>query len=195
MDKTKVQAILDWPTPTNLKQLCGFLGLSGYYRRFVCHYSTITAPLTKLLKKEAFVWSSSTTEALQALKLAITSALVLALSDFTKPFILETDASETSIGAILSQDKPPIAYFSKKLNSSMQKKSAYVREIYLVPEAMAKFRHYILGHKVIIRTDQKSLKAMEDQINFVSGQKRRAKSSIVKSQPKSNGFTQLLLYN
>ena len=85
------------------------------------------------------------------------------MPDFSKPFILETDASGTGIGAILSQDKHPIAYFSKKLNASMQHKSAYVRELYAVTEAMAKFRHYILGHKFIIRTDQQSLKALSDQ--------------------------------
>lgn len=163
MDKSKIQAVLDWLPPTNLKQLRGFLGLSGYYRRFVRHYATIAAPLTELLKKDAFQWTSQATDAFQALKHAITVAPVLALPDFTKPFILETDASGTGIGAILSQDKHPIAYFSKKLNPLMQKKSAYVRELYVVTEAMAKFRHYLLGNHFIIRTDQKSLKALTDQ--------------------------------
>jgi hypothetical protein len=97
------------------------------------------------------------------LKHVITVAPVLALPDFSKPFILETDASGTAIGAILSQDKHPIVFFSKKLNPSMQNKSAYVRELYAVTEAMAKFRHYILGHKFIIRTNQKSLKAFTEQ--------------------------------
>jgi hypothetical protein len=163
MDKDKVKAVLDWPIPLNLKQLRGFLGLSGYYRRFIRNYATLAAPLTALLKKDAFEWSQAATDAFSALQHAITVAPVLALPDFTKPFILETDASGTGIGAILSQDKHPIAYFSKKLNNSMQHKSAYVRELYAVTEAMAKFRHYILGHKFIIRTDQQSLKALTDQ--------------------------------
>ncbi|MCI70715.1 hypothetical protein A2U01_0091978, partial [Trifolium medium] len=80
------------------------------------------------------------TDAFLALQHAITVAPVLALPNFSKPFILETDASGTGIGAILSQDKHPIAYFSKKLNPAMQNKSAYVRELYAVTEAMAKFR-------------------------------------------------------
>lgn len=163
MDKDKVKAVLDWPLPTNLKQLRGFLGLSGYYRRFIRNYASIAAPLTALLKKDAFEWSQPVTDAFLALQQAITAAPVLALPDFSKPFILETDASGTGIGAILSQDKHPIAYFSKKLAPSMQHKSAYVRELYAVTEAMAKFRHYILGHKFIIRTDQQSLKALTDQ--------------------------------
>lgn len=163
MDKSKVQAVLDWPLPRTLKHLRDFLGLSGYYRRFIRNYATIVASLTALLKKDAFVWNQLVTEAFLALQKAITVAPVLALPDFSKPFILETDASGTGIGAILSQDKHPIAYFSKKLNSSMQHKSAYVRELYVVTEAMAKFRHYILDHKFIIRTDQQSLKALTDQ--------------------------------
>lgn len=163
MDKSKVRAVLDWPLPQNLKQLRGFLGLSGYYRRFIKNYATLVAPLTALLKKDAYEWNKPATDAFKALKNAITAAPVLALPNFSKPFMLETDASGTGIGAILSQDKHPITYFSKKLNNSMQHKSAYVRELYAVTEAMAKFRHYILGHKFIIRTDQKSLKALTDQ--------------------------------
>lgn len=163
MDKSQVQAVLDWPLPRTLKHLRGFLGLSGYYRKFIRNYDAIAAPLTTLLKKDAFVWNQLATEAFLALQKAITVAPVLALPDFSKPFILETDTSGTGIGAILSQDKHPIAYFSKKLNSSMQHKSTYVRELYAVTEAMAKFRHYILGHKFIIRTDQQSLKALTDQ--------------------------------
>ncbi|GAU31857.1 hypothetical protein TSUD_114680 [Trifolium subterraneum] len=163
MDKDKLKAVLDWPIPQNLKQLRGFLGLSDYYRRFIRNYASIVAPLTALLKKDVFEWSLIATDAFLALQNAITVAPVLALPDFSKPFILETDASGTGIGAILSQDKHPIAYFSKKLNTSMQHKSAYVRELYAVTEAMAKFRHYILGHKFIIRTDQQSLKALTDQ--------------------------------
>lgn len=78
-------------------------------------------------------------------------------------FVLETDASGTGIGAVLSQANHHIAYFSKQLSPRMQKQSASVRELFTVAEAMAKIRHYLLGHKFIIRTDQQSLKALTEQ--------------------------------
>lgn len=93
----------------------------------------------------------------------MTSAPVLAMPNFKIPFMLETDASGSGIGAVLSQDKHPIAYFSKKLSPRMQQQSAYTREFYAITTALAKFRHYLLGHKFIIKTDQKSLKEFLDQ--------------------------------
>jgi hypothetical protein len=163
MDRDKVQAVLNWPIPKNVKQLRGFLGLTGYYRRFIRSYAKIASPLTDLLKKEAFNWNSQAELAFQQLKHAVTSAPVLALPDFSKPFILETDASGTGVGAVLHQDSHPIAFFSKKLVPRNQKKSAYFREMLAISEAIAKFRHYLLGHKFIIRTDQKSLRNLMDQ--------------------------------
>ncbi|MCH93889.1 enzymatic polyprotein, partial [Trifolium medium] len=163
MDKDKVQAVLDWPIPANIKQLRGFLGLTGYYRRFIKAYATIASPLTDLLKKDNFQWSESAHQAFSTLKQAITSAPVLILPNFSQPFVLETDASSIGIGAVLSQQDHPIAYFSKKLGPTVQKQSAYLREFRAITEALAKFRHYLLGHKFIIRTDQQSLKSLLDQ--------------------------------
>ena len=163
METTKLQAILYWPLRNSLKQLRGFLGLTGYYRRFVKGYATIAAPLTDLLKKDAFKWSASAITALNKLKEVMTSTPLLAIPNFKEPFVLETDASGTGIGAILSQSEHPIAYFSKKLSSRMQKQSAYIREFHAITEALAKFRHYLLGHKFIIHTDQQSLKELLEQ--------------------------------
>ena len=163
MDEMKLEAIQRWPIPTNLKQMRGFLGLTGYYRRFIKSYATIAAPLTDLLKKDSFVWSPSATHAFETLKQAMTFAPVLTMPNFKEPFVLETDASGSGIGAVLSQNMHPIAYFSKKLLCRMQKQFAYAREFYVITEAMAKFRHYLLGHKFIIKTDQKSLKELLEQ--------------------------------
>ncbi|XP_015969943.1 uncharacterized protein LOC107493360 [Arachis duranensis] len=163
MEKDKIQAVLAWPTPENLKQLRGFLGLTGYYRRFIKGYASLASPLTDLLKRDAFQWSSVAAHAFESLKNAITSEPVLALPNFDQPFIVETDASSTGIGAVLLQDKHPIAFFSKKLSTNKQHQSAYAREFYAVTEAVAKFRHYLLGKKFIIRTDQQSLKTLGDQ--------------------------------
>lgn len=121
MEKSKIEAIMKWPVPTNLKQLRGFLGLSGYYRRFISHYASIAHALTELLKKDAFQWTIDAQKAFEELKTRITTAPVLRLPDFSKQFILETDASGLGIGAVLTQDKHPIAFYSKKLTPSMQK--------------------------------------------------------------------------
>jgi hypothetical protein len=163
MDKDKVQTVLEWPQPINIKQLRGFLGLTGYYRRFVKGYAAIAAPLTDLLKKEAFKWTTEATKAFENLKVAITTAPVLALPQFSIPFTIETDASGTGVGAVLSQLGHPIAFFSKKMVPRMQKRSAYTRELFAITEAIAKFRHYLLGHKFVIRTYQKSLRSLLDQ--------------------------------
>lgn len=98
-DPKKVDAIQNWSVPKNLKELRGFLGLSGYYRRFIKDYGKISRSLTNLLKKNSFKW-----ESFQQLKLAMGSPPVLALPNFTKTFVVETDASNTGIGAILLQE-------------------------------------------------------------------------------------------
>ncbi|MCI25664.1 hypothetical protein A2U01_0046855 [Trifolium medium] len=138
MDANKVKDVLAWPKPTNVKQLRGFLGLTGYYRRFIKSYAQIASPLTELLKKDGFHWNDDAEAAFHKLKQAITTAPVLGLPDFSEPFILETDASGTGVGAVLGQRGHPIAYFSKKLSLRRQKQSAYIRELLAITEALAK---------------------------------------------------------
>ncbi|XP_058766771.1 uncharacterized protein LOC131640391 [Vicia villosa] len=157
-DPEKVQAMLDWPTPCSLTSLRGFLGLTGFYRRFVKHYATLAAPLTDLLRSSKFTWSTEAAEAFTELKTKMTDMPVLALPDFTKKFIVETDASGVAIGAVLSQDGHPIAYFSKKMCPRMQASSVYIREMFAVTEAVKKWRQYLIGQRFHIYTDQKSLR-------------------------------------
>ena len=110
MDLDKVKAIFEWPTPMNPTQIRGFLGLCGFFHRFVNGYSHHAAPLTDLTKKGAFVWTREAQECFEMFKRLMTTCPVLALSDFTKPFELQCDTLGEGIGAILMQDKHSMAY-------------------------------------------------------------------------------------
>ena len=103
VDPNKIKAIKEWKVPTTIKQLHGFLGLTGYYRKFVNNYGRITTPLTTLLQKDAFSWTLEATKAFEHLKEEMCLAPVLATPDFTKTFIVECDASRNGIGVVLMQ--------------------------------------------------------------------------------------------
>lgn len=163
-DLEKIKDIQEWPSPTSITGLRGFLGLTGYYRRFVHHYSHIAALLTNLLQKNKFAWTKEAEETFQTLKNVMTSLPVLALPDFTTVFDVTTDASGTGIGAVLSQHDQPIAFFSKKLSPRMWSASTYVRELYAITEAVKKWRQYLLGRRFRVFTDQRSLKHLMSQV-------------------------------
>ena len=103
-DPKKISAMVQWLIPDFVKALRGFLGLLGYYRKFIKGYGTIAQPLTDLLKKDSFHWSNKALEAFTKLKEAVTQPPVLALLDFSRPFIIECDASEKGLGVVLVQD-------------------------------------------------------------------------------------------
>ena len=132
-------AMLSWPLPQTLKQLRGFLGLTRYYHRFVQNYATIVAPLIKLLKKDAFQWTPTATMAFNYPEQVLSELPKLHLPDFSKDFEIETDASKTGIGDVLMQESHPLAYFSKKLGLRMQLASTYVRELFALTVAVAKW--------------------------------------------------------
>lgn len=127
-DPSKIIDVVNWKVPVSVKKLRGFLGLAGYYRKFVRNFGIISKPLTQLLKGVSFQWSSQADQAFQALKQALVSAPVLALPDFSKTFTIETDACDVGIGAVLSQDKHPVAFVSRALGPKTRGLSTYEKE-------------------------------------------------------------------
>lgn len=124
-----ISAIETWPTPTSVKQVRGFLGLAGYYQKFIRNYGIICRSLTALLKKGVvFCWSLVEEQAFQSLKKALITAPVLAFPDFTKTFVVEMDACDVGVGAVLSQDGHPIAFVSKALGPKNHSMSVYEKE-------------------------------------------------------------------
>jgi hypothetical protein len=163
-DPSKVDVVNRWPAPSNVKELRGFLGLAGYYRRFIKNYGIISRPLTHLLKKGVlFIWSDTAQQAFEAVKQALTIAPVVALPDFNKPFVLEIDASNLGIGAVLLQDGHPIAYLNQSLNRTNQGRSTYEKECLAILLAVEKWHSYLQHREFIIRIDQRSLQHLGEQ--------------------------------
>jgi hypothetical protein len=162
-DPRKTQAMQDWPQPTTITDLRGFLGLTGYYHKFVRNYGAIARPLTNPLKKKGFHWDDSATAAFNALKLAMMSTPVLQLPDFSKVFVVETDACDSGIGAVLMQDDHPLAFLSKPLRKLHQELSIYEKEFLALLMAVDRWRPYLQRSEFIIRTDHSSLCFLEDQ--------------------------------
>lgn len=145
IDPAKVRAVAEWPTPSTVEELRGFLGLAGYCRKFVRHFGILAKPLTELLRKDQmFVWTHVHHQAFTRLKEALCSVPVLALPDFTHPFHIKTDASGSGIGAVLQQDGHPIAYISKPLSTRNQGLTVYEKEYLAILLAVDYWRHYLL---------------------------------------------------
>ncbi|GMI86385.1 hypothetical protein HRI_002307800 [Hibiscus trionum] len=173
VDSAKVAAIRAWPVPSTLRDVRAFLGITGYYRHFIKGYAKIAAPLTDLLKKaEEFQWNGVALQAFESLKLCLCSAPVLSLPNFDKEFMVETDASGVGIGAVLTQDNRPLAFYSQKLSSKMQAASTYQREMYAITQAVAKWRQYLIGRHFVIITDQRSIRELTQQTIQTSDQQQ-----------------------
>jgi hypothetical protein len=162
-DLDKVSAIVHWSTPSCAKELRSFLGLAGYYRKFVKGFGMINKPLTELLKKNTvFVWTLVHELSFSALK-AMPSTPVLALPNFSKPFSIESDACGTGVGAVLMQDGHPLAYISKALGPKSQGLSTYEKEYLAILLAVQQWRAYLQHSEFTIFTVQKSLTQLTEQ--------------------------------
>lgn len=162
-DKRKIQAMLEWPVPKTVKALRGFLGLTGYYRRFVQHYGVNCRPLTDLIKKGNFTWNAEADKAFNDLKSTVTKTPILALPDFTQPIVIETDSCKSGIGAVMIQGGRPVAFMSKALGQKHLGLSTYEKELLAIIMATRKWRSYLLGHSFIVKTDHEALKYIMEQ--------------------------------
>ena len=162
-DQGKVKAVQDWPQPSNVREVKSFLGLCTYYRRFVPGFSNIAKPLHLLSEKNTkFQWTNECDAAFKSLKQHLTQTPTLSYPDFKKPFILDTDASNVAIGAVLSQvvdgAERPITYFSKTLSKPETRYCVTRRELLAVVKATEHFHPYLYGNPFLIRTDHASLR-------------------------------------
>jgi hypothetical protein len=163
MDADKDAAVSAWPQPRSARGLRGFLGLAGYYRKFIRDFGLIAAPLTRLLRRDAFAWDKEAEDAFQALKRALTTGPVLQMSDFNKIFIVDCDASGVGFGVVLHQGVGPVAFFSRPFPARHLKLAAYERELIGLLQAVRHRRHYLWGRQFLVRTDHFSLKYLLDQ--------------------------------
>lgn len=142
MDGYKVEAVATWPHPRSARGLRGFLGLAGYYCRFIQDFGAIAAPLTRLLK-DACSWSAEASAAFEALKQVLSSALVLHLPNFDNPFTVDCDASGSGFGAVLHQGEGAIAFFSRPFAPRHLKLAAYERELIGLVQAVRHWHPYL----------------------------------------------------
>ena len=166
-DPTKISQVEKWPIPQSAREVQQFLGLAGYYRRFVRDFATIARPLHRLTEKTAkFEWTSACDEAFQTLRQKLCTAPVLAFPNFDSRFILDTDASNSGIGAVLSQEDADgnehvVAYASRSLSKAERRYCVTRRELLAVVTFIKHFRPYLLGRGFLLRTDHGSLTWMQ----------------------------------
>lgn len=161
-DPAKTMAVTNFPTPKTPKNIKSFLGLVGYYRRFIKNFAHIAKPLTSLLRKNIeFIWNSECNSAFEKLKMAITTEPVLQHPNFKEKFILTTDASNFAISGILSQGKIgvdlPIAFISRTLQPAETRYNTTEREMLAIFWSIKQFKTYLLGTEFIVQCDHKPL--------------------------------------
>lgn len=161
-NKDKIKAVLNFPIPTNPKEIKTFLGLVGYYRKFIKDFAKLTKPMTLCLKKGQKVeHSNEFISAFEKCKQILTNSPILQYPNFDEPFILTTDASDVALGAVLSQGKvgsdKPVAYASRTLSDTETRYSTIEKELLAIIWAIKYFRPYLYGRKFTIYTDHRPL--------------------------------------
>ncbi|GJX40234.1 putative reverse transcriptase domain-containing protein [Tanacetum coccineum] len=158
MDPSKVESVKNWKTPESSTEIRSFLGLAGYYRRFIEKFSKIVKPLTMLTQKnKTYVWGDEQEEAFHILKEKLCNALVLALLDGPDDFVVYCDASKQGFGCVLMQKGKVIAYASRQLKTHEKNYTTHDLELGAVVFALKIWRHYLYGTKSVIIFDQKDL--------------------------------------
>ena len=168
MAKDKIESITSWPVPAKVRDIQSFLGLVNFYRKFIRSFSSLASPLTELTKKDVvWNWSVDCQAAFEALKKSVVSAPCLTHPQFDLPFVLETDASNFAVGAVLSQpssldnleDLRPVGFFSRKMSSAERNYDVHDKELLAIVCALDHWSHYFLGapHPLRIFTDHRNL--------------------------------------
>ncbi|GJW48723.1 putative nucleotidyltransferase, ribonuclease H [Tanacetum coccineum] len=164
VDPAKIKAVKDWASPTTPTEIRQFLGLAGYYRRFIEGFSKIAKPLTELTQKnKKYIWGENQESAFQLLKQKICEALILALPEGNNNFVVYCDASLQGLGAVLMQREKVIAYASRQLKPREENYTTHDLELGAVVFALKTWRHYLYGTKCSVFTDHKSLQHILDQ--------------------------------
>nr|GEW76359.1 putative reverse transcriptase domain-containing protein [Tanacetum cinerariifolium] len=173
VDPAKIESIKDWASPKSATEIRQFLGLAGYYRRFIKGFSKIARPMTKLTQKKIkFEWDDKQEEAFQVIKQKLCSAPILALPEGSEDFVVYCDASIKGLGAVLMQREKVIAYGSRQLKIHEKNYTTYDLELGAVVFALKIWRHYLYGTKCTVFTDHKSLQHILDQKELNMRQRR-----------------------
>jgi len=150
VDEEKVRGTQDWPTPKSAAKVRRFYGLVAFYGWFIYNFSSLVAPMIDCLKKKGhFVWTDEAGRAFALIKEKLTNAPILAFLNFEKVFELECDAYEVGTGAVLLQEKWPIAFLSEKLNEAWQKWSTYKQKLYAVYRSLKMWKSYLIASEFI----------------------------------------------
>jgi len=174
-DPTKIEVVKDWPTPSEVRQVRSFLGLASYYRRFVPTFAKIAAPLHSL-KNKKFEWTSECDKAFVRLNYALISSPILAMPNDTDPFLLDSDACDVSIGAVLPQVQNGvervIAYASRSLSKPERNYCVTRKELLAIVCYTKMFRQYLLGKQFVVRTDHSALPWLRTTLEPIGQQAR-----------------------